>query len=288
MAISKFVGVRELPLFLFADSQLERNRFVTITKSTLKSAYTTYGSIAEGVILARGHAENFENSVMPLDFVDRTFFVTLARAAAQGDPVFPTVDGKGTTKSYDVVNANSYATPSPSGASYYIVPAGGWSSANNNSLAYYNGSAWSYTTVADAIGVVVYNSQNGKYYISNGTAWVTTKIACYAGAAGAVGADIACFVIKKPSIISAEDLPTTLIGGARVVAAGLSASETDADATITVTNSDILATDFATATLKAAANAVYVTKAVCTAGTLTITLSGNGGAGTIVNYAIFR
>lgn len=73
-----------------------------------------------------------------------------------------------------------------------------------------------------------------------------------------------------------------------IIAAGLSASEADADATVTVTIAGLLTTDVAVATLAAAANAVYVTKAVCTADTLTITLSGNGGAGTIVNYQVAR
>ena len=31
-----------------------------------------------------------------------------------------------------------------------------------------------------------------------------------------------------------------------------------------------------------------VLKAVCTDGTLTVTLSGNGGAGTVINYIIVR
>jgi hypothetical protein len=69
---------------------------------------------------------------------------------------------------------------------------------------------------------------------------------------------------------------------------GLSAAEVDADATVTIAAAGVLATDVVVATLSAAANAVYVTKAVCTANTITVTLSGNGGAGTVVNYVVFR
>lgn len=69
---------------------------------------------------------------------------------------------------------------------------------------------------------------------------------------------------------------------------GLSAAEVDADATVTIAASGVLATDVVIATLSAAANAVYVTKAVCTTDTITVTLSGNGGAGTVVNYMVFR
>jgi predicted RecA/RadA family phage recombinase len=73
-----------------------------------------------------------------------------------------------------------------------------------------------------------------------------------------------------------------------IIASGSSASETDADATVTVTIPGLAATDRCVASLHAAANAVYVTKVVPTADTLTITLSGNGGAGTIVDYICCR
>lgn len=73
-----------------------------------------------------------------------------------------------------------------------------------------------------------------------------------------------------------------------IVAAGISAAENDADGTVTVAIPGLKATDIATATLAAAANAVYVTKAVCSVNTLTISLSGNGGAGTQVNYHVAR
>lgn len=75
---------------------------------------------------------------------------------------------------------------------------------------------------------------------------------------------------------------------ASIIAAGLSAAENDADASVVITVAGVVATDVVTATVSAAAAAVYVTKAVCTANTITVTLSGNGGAGTVVNYQVSR
>lgn len=90
------------------------------------------------------------------------------------------------------------------------------------------------------------------------------------------------FIVLDPALKAASNPSHSII------AAGLSAAEVDADATVTITVAGVAATDVVTATLSAAANAVYVTKAVCTADTITVTLSGNGGAGTVVNYQVSR
>ena len=73
-----------------------------------------------------------------------------------------------------------------------------------------------------------------------------------------------------------------------VIAAGTSAAENDADATITITLTGAAATDVAVASVRASTAAVYVVKAVLTADTLTVTLSGNGGVGTQVDYIVTR
>ena len=70
--------------------------------------------------------------------------------------------------------------------------------------------------------------------------------------------------------------------------AGSSTAEVDADAEIVITVTGALSTDVASVVLRAATNAVYVTKAVLSADTLTVTLSGNGGAGSIVDYSVLR
>lgn len=90
------------------------------------------------------------------------------------------------------------------------------------------------------------------------------------------------FVILDPSMRAASSPSHS------IVAAGSSAAENDADASVVIAIPGVAATDVATVTLRAAANAVYVTKAVLTADTLTVTLSGNGGAGTVVDYTVSR
>jgi hypothetical protein len=71
--------------------------------------------------------------------------------------------------------------------------------------------------------------------------------------------------------------------------AGSSTPEVDIDSSVVVTVTGALAaSDIALAVVKAATNAVYVTKAVVTNDTLTVTLSGAGGAGTSVYYEILR
>jgi predicted RecA/RadA family phage recombinase len=110
---------------------------------------------------------------------------------------------------------------------------------------------------------------------------VSTILAGYAAEAAANPTSTG-FVILAPEMRAASG------PAASIIAAGSSASETDADATVTVTITGLAATDRCIASLRAAANAVYVTKVVPTTDTLTITLSGNGGAGTIVDYICCR
>jgi predicted RecA/RadA family phage recombinase len=90
------------------------------------------------------------------------------------------------------------------------------------------------------------------------------------------------FIILDPALKAASNPAHSLI------AAGLSAAENDADASVVITVAGVAATDVVTATVSAATAAVYVTKAICTADTITVTLSGNGGAGTVVNYQVSR
>lgn len=110
-------------------------------------------------------------------------------------------------------------------------------------------------------------------------------------AVGCILAGCAAEAAANPSSTGLIDLDCCLRASNQthnLISAGISAAEVDADATVTVAIPGLLTTDIATATLAAAANAVYVTKAVCTADTLTVTLSGNGGAGTQVSYQIAR
>lgn len=74
----------------------------------------------------------------------------------------------------------------------------------------------------------------------------------------------------------------------RIVAAGISASENDADGAVIVTNALIDNQDVVIGNLAASANDVYLKKAVAGVGIATFTLSGSGGAGTQVGYVVLR
>ena len=76
--------------------------------------------------------------------------------------------------------------------------------------------------------------------------------------------------------------------GYRPVVSGVSAAETDADATVVITVAGVAATDYATALMVAGATPQAVTKVVCTTNTVTVSLAGNGGAGTVVFFEVFR
>jgi hypothetical protein len=80
---------------------------------------------------------------------------------------------------------------------------------------------------------------------------------------------------------------------------GASAAEADDDSEVVVSDNRIAADDIAIVTIAgqtgeasggdpSTLTPVYVVKAVCTAGKLTVTLSGDGGAGTVINYIIVR
>lgn len=88
---------------------------------------------------------------------------------------------------------------------------------------------------------------------------------------------------------SVGELTVEAINGCMVpVYSGVSEAENDADASVAITVNGVLATDVATAVMVAGAAAQAVTKVVCTANTVTVTLAGNGGAGTQVFYTVYR
>lgn len=81
---------------------------------------------------------------------------------------------------------------------------------------------------------------------------------------------------------------TSVNGTKAPVFSGVSAAENDADASVAITVAGVLATDVATAVMVAGATPQAVTKVVCTANTVTVTLAGNGGVGTQVFYTVYR
>lgn len=100
-----------------------------------------------------------------------------------------------------------------------------------------------------------------------------------------VGADVA---LSGDATITNAGVITVSKVNNKTIYTGLSVSESDADATVTISVPGLVAGDVAVCTLKAAANAVYVTKAVCGTDSIVVTLSGNGGAGTVVSYIALK
>jgi hypothetical protein len=134
------------------------------------------------------------------------------------------------------------------------------------------------------------------------SAVTTAKIAAAAVTAAKLGADVSSLTgVDNATIETNANLLRIKAGGvnlAKLAAgitpshvvkfAGTSVAENDADATVTIALAGALATDVASAVVRASAAAVHVIKAVLTADTLTVTLSGNGGAGTQVDYVVYR
>ena len=88
--------------------------------------------------------------------------------------------------------------------------------------------------------------------------------------------------------VSLEDLDSGIAPGFIVPIANTSISESDADATITITHVGVLATDIAGGMLTNSTNPVVILNATTATDTITFVLNGNGGAGTEAFYWIFR
>jgi len=81
---------------------------------------------------------------------------------------------------------------------------------------------------------------------------------------------------------------STTSAGYYVRFAGVTPSENDVNAQVVLSLSGVLATDIVTATIQAQAGTATILTAVPTTDTLTFNLSGNGGAGTIIQYSVLR
>ena len=292
MAIRRFTGERIFPLFLDSDVQLEKNRFVKINTATNKCAYTAFGESADGVTRTRSNDDNFDTTVMPLDFADTTFFVNMVSAVSVGDKILPSKDGKGVTASYSVKSMTLLDFPgAPDEGDTYVVFGDDWKDEEPDpdyepvagTIVQYDGADWvEIGTVAELEGIAIYNETDGKYYISNKTAWVEVKVAAISGGEGLAGATVVCYNITVPSSQSVFDY----IGD--IVAVGSTAPVTHSTGTIDIEDGKFKEGDIVLATLKSADNAIYVTKAVVTDSKLEITLSAAGGESTSVNYIVVR
>lgn len=129
------------------------------------------------------------------------------------------------------------------------------------------------TTAGYALGAIYRRTDTGNIYVNQGSA--TAANFALIGTVGAGGVALA-------------NLTAGITPSHVVKYAGKTSAVTDSTGTITVTLTGALATDVAQVTLAAATNAVMVQTAVLTSNTLTVTLSGAGGANTAIYYTVFR
>lgn len=296
-----FRGYRVDELQCACSGTLERNRFATITKETNTAAYAGAGSEVDGVITAR--SANSKVSVYPVSSKKRTFLIKLLSAVSRGDALFPAIDGQAVTSSYNVIRGVTAQPDSLSENATYLLPAvptgTNWGG-KGNAVAIYDSSGdgkWTFEDVSATknVGLTVYVSEEGKYYTWNGEAWALAKVAAYANEAGVAGDEIEAYRSKDLDRVNSDMLPANCNFGIALM--GASTAEIDNNASVVVSDNRIAAGDIAIVTIadqtgQAGAGdtttPVYVVKAVCTDGTLTVTLSGNGGAGTVINYIIVR
>lgn len=288
-------GIQVETLLCQCASTLERNLFVDITKSTGVAAYSTYGSDPDGVVQARSDgavATAQRVAVYLINSMSRTFTVKLNGTVGLGNALVCTASGKVKTADFTARSRKPMASSEATATTGYIylVPAtptsGGWGTGttNANAKATYSGSAWEY--VAATTGTVVYITDEGRYYIYNGSAYVLAKVVAYANEAGVADSEIEAYIAKPSHKADRDSLPELM--NSMIVASGQSVSETDADASVIISDSRVASTDTAICTIAAQAGTASILKAACTTGTITVTLSGNGGAGTIIHYAAIR
>ena len=282
-----YKGEMKFPLSLTAASQLERNRLVAITAAGVP-AYGTYGSAIDGVTRSRSDANDYGTAVLPLGEAGQSFFVTLGGTLAAGGAIFCGASGVGMPSKGTVQSRSLGEDAAPTEGELWIVPTNiDWEAGSHQEeVATRGAAAWTYA--AATAGDVYYVVDEGCYVIWNGSAWVESPIVAYALEVGASGNDIACFRPRGMDRVSIEQMDAGIRQTEIIVASGKSVAENDTNASVVITDERIAATDSAQVTIAAQAGTATVLKAVCTANTLTVTLSGNGGADTVLNYLVTR
>lgn len=286
-----FKGWREQELLCSCATTLERNRLVDIDKATGAATYSGPGSEPAGVTRAR--SRNDLATIYPIASKTRSFLIKIASNVSVGDLLFPAANGMAVKSSYTVVTSGLAVEPSLSADAVFLVPAEAtgtnWAD-NDNAVAVYDSTESKWTFIEADVGLTILDSSTGKYLSWNGTAWVLATPVAYANEAGVPGAEIEAYQISDMGRISGVFTPEEMNFG--IVLMGQSASETDIDDGVVVSDTRIKAGDVAFVTIAGQAGVsnvmAYIVKAVCTAGKLTITLSGNGGESTVINYMIVR
>jgi hypothetical protein len=286
---------RKEALYTSSASALEPNRFVDLTKSTMTTAYSTYGSDPDGRTVARSSLDDdgttYRTSMDLVNNLTQSFWVSLASAVTTaGSALVCVSNGQVAPSSYNIVNRITASDPS-SGLSadyYYIVPSAGWGGLHGNAIAFWDDSesTWTYTDMSTSTaGTVVFDILEGRYYVWSGTAWTLAKVVCYAETTGAANTEISAYRTKSENKLGRDSLPYV---NYVCIGIGTSTSETDSDAACNAADLRVAATDVIVAYSVAATNAVNVKTTTPSTGAIAFVLTGNGGANTVVSYAIFR
>ena len=301
-----FKGWREQELLCSCATTLERNRLIDINKATGVATYSRPGSEPAGVTRAR--SRNDLATIYPIASKTRSFLVKIASNVKAGDLLFPASNGMAVSSSYEVITSGLKEAPSlPDAGDAYLVPVDatgeGWQD-KDNAVAVYNKeeTKWTFTEVAapavddNNVGLTILDSSTGKYLSWNGTAWVLATPVAYANEAGVSGAEIEAYQISDMGRISGVFTPEEMNFG--IVLMGQGTPEAASPTAVVVLDARIKADDVAFVTIADQTGdppdgggdpvMASIVKAVCEAGKLTITLSGNGKENTVINYMIVR
>ena len=292
-----FKGWREQELLCSCATTLERNRLIDINKATGVATYSGPGSEPAGVTRAR--SRNDLATIYPIASKTRSFLVKIASDVAAGDLLFPASNGMAVKSSHTVVTSGLKAEPTLSANATYLVPEGATGDhwlGKDNAVAVYDKTETKWTFIEADVGLTILDSSTGKYLSWDGEAWVLATPVAYANEAGVSGAEIEAYQISDMGRISGVFTPEEMNFG--IVLMGQGTPEAASPTAVVVLDARIKAGDVAFVTIAGQAGdppdgggdpvMAYIVKAVCTAGTLTITLSGDGGAGTVINYMIVR
>lgn len=274
-------------------SSIERNRLLVITKATNTAAYATYGSVVDGITTnLRAEEASDVVAVYPINSLRETFFVHASRAiAAVGSLLFPVADGKVVASEYTCTTRGLKAEPTPGADVIYLVPSDGTGTnwvTHRNSVAVYTHAttSWAFVDVSSTanLGLTVYISDEKRYYTWNGTSWTAATACAIANEIANAAQEIEAYNVKSMGTIDVNALPANSNFGIALMG---QYSGNPGGTTVTILDTRIAAGDKAICQFQGATTMTTI-KAVCTAGTLTLTLGADSGANTLITYIVVR
>lgn len=133
-----------------------------------------------------------------------------------------------------------------------------------------------------AIGCIAM-TEAGALYVNTGTATAASFVVI-----GTIAANSVVTTAIKDANVTLAKLAAGITPSHIVKFAGTSEAYAGGGTSVAITVTGALPTDVATAVIRSSTNAVSIVKAVLTDDTLTVTFSGDPGAGTTIDYSILR